>query len=199
MLKMKCCECNIWVFIKLFFRRQLDSNPRHLNDEACALLLGFFKDCDSDKQNKIITNKVKIGKFYKNTITQNFINVTKFHSLKLCFCTVSFNFITSHFRFECFCKQAWSILKNHHRKPIRIDSKSIQFRLESIRCKIWKSWNVTYFFDSIWIFILACFQKNRCYFDIIKIEPIHIENTWKLWNNCFVTDFILFIMFQVHP
>ncbi len=28
----------------------------------------------------------------------------RFYSLKLCFCTVSFNFITSHFRFECFCK-----------------------------------------------------------------------------------------------
>ncbi len=76
---------------------------------------------------------------------------------------------------------------------------SIRNRLELIQCKIWKSRNVTYFFDSISIFILACFQKNRCYFDIIEIEPIYIENTWKLWNNHFVTNFILFIMFQVHP
>ncbi len=82
-----------------------------------------------------------------------------------------------YLRFQIVAHQAWSILRNRHRKLIRIDSKSIQFRLESIQCKIWKSQDVTYFFDSISIFILACFQKNRCYFDI------YIENTWKLWNN----------------
>ena len=65
--------------------------------------------------------------------------------------------------------QAWSRLRNCHRKPIRIDSKSIRFRLESIRDEIRKSRNITENVDSISDFIYACFQKNRCYFDIIEI------------------------------
>ncbi len=65
--------------------------------------------------------------------------------------------------------QVWSRLRNRHRKPIRVDSKSIWFRLESIRDEIRKSRNITENFDSISDFIYACFQKNRCYFDIIKI------------------------------
>jgi hypothetical protein len=66
-------------------------------------------------------------------------------------------------------EQAWSSLRNCHRKPIRIDSKSIWFRLESIRDEIWKSRNITKNFNSISDCIYACFQKNRCYFDIIEM------------------------------
>jgi len=66
-------------------------------------------------------------------------------------------------------KQAWSILRNRHGKPIRIDSISVLIRFESIQYEIWKSRNVTENFDSISEFIYACFQKNRYYFDIIEI------------------------------
>ncbi len=46
---------------------------------------------------------------------------------------------------------------------------SIRFRLELIRDEIRKSQNITENFDSISDFIYACFQKNRCYFDINEI------------------------------
>ncbi len=54
-------------------------------------------------------------------------------------------------------------------KPIRYNSVLIRFRLESIPYEIRKSQNITENFDSISDFIYACFQKNRYYFDIIKI------------------------------
>ncbi len=65
--------------------------------------------------------------------------------------------------------QAWSILRNRGKKPIRIDSILVSIRLESIRHDTRKSRNITENFDSISDFIYACFQKNRCYFDIIEI------------------------------
>ncbi len=68
-----------------------------------------------------------------------------------------------------YSQQAWSILRNRHGKPIRIDSISVSIRFESIRYEIWKSRNVTENFDSISEFIYTCFQKNRYYFDIIEI------------------------------
>jgi hypothetical protein len=79
------------------------------------------------------------------------------------------NFVFFHIFVKMGGNQAWSILRNRGKKLIRYDSVPIQFRLESIRYEIRKSRNITENFDSISDFIYACFQKNRCYFDIIEI------------------------------
>ncbi len=105
----------------------------------------------------------------------------------------TFNYVS---KIALFCyNQAWSILRNRHRKQIRIDLKSVRFRLELIWHEIWKSQIITKNFNSILDFIYACFKINRCYLILSKYNHIILTNRWKLWNNCFVTDFIFIYRF----
>jgi hypothetical protein len=61
-------------------------------------------------------------------------------------------------------KQAWSILRNRHRKPIRIDSESVQFRLELIWFEISKSRIITDNFNFDFGFYLYMFSEKSVLF-----------------------------------
>jgi hypothetical protein len=77
--------------------------------------------------------------------------------------------------FEISVQQTWSRLRNQHRKPIRIDSRSFRFQFEPIRVEISKSRIISI---SILGFIYACFQRNRkddYKNDYLKIQPVKID------------------------